>query len=874
MKPISLFLICYCCCIAAFAHHNKGGTIVYTYLGEGSTAGTSKYQVTVQHYVHCQGIDDEYLQVYLGIFDGASNALLQIVRIQRSNIALIQKTSFNACISSRPDICFFSTNYIATIEVSNNTAGYILSEQECCRADSIVNLVDPGTVGYTNTTSIPGVINGRVYRNNSSPVLTTRDTAVICHNSYFRIDLGTKDPDGDHLTYTFCGAKATGSTNRQPNPPSAPPYSDVPYTPGYSATVPLGSGVTIDAATGVISGIAPADTGQYIIAVCISEIRNGVLISTTKKEVLITVDDCTLITPVLTSYLNCDNYSFHFQNLSPDGGITSYLWDFGVPETTSDTSHAIAPSYIYADTGTYTLKLVITGSAGCTDSTTAAVKVYPGLIADFTFNSNCHTSPISFQDASSYKSGSITDWLWNFDDTASTSNLSSAKDTSHLYTAPGDKAVMLTVQTDKGCRDTARKTIAINDKPAIELPFTDTLICAGDKLAVTIKGTGTAFKWKPVYNIEDANSAISVVYPTDTTIYTVVVTDKSCMDSASIKVNVLPDITVILPSDTAICATDSIVLKPVSHAISYWWSESNEDNTLSANDIKYPYAAPSQTTKYQVVAKLGHCQDKAETIVHVSPYPRVTVSRDMSICYGGTAIVKGITNAAYYNWSPVSGLAHANTLQPHARPAVTTSYILTVKDTFYCPKPVSDTVTIAVIPPVQVHAGNDTTVVERQQLKLLATSNIAPATYTWQPASYLSNPTIYNPVAHFNGTTNDSITYRVKVTTPEGCTGEDNITVYIYKGAPGMYIPTAFTPNSDGLNDVLKPVLAGVTELYYFRVYTRWGQMIFQTSERDAGWDGTFGGKPVTPGTYVFTAAGKDYSGETIKKQGSVVLIR
>src|SRR4051812_37622078 len=111
MKPVSLFIIFCCCCFIAFAHHNKGGTIWYKYLGPGSADNTSKYEVTVQHYVLCQGIDDEYEQVYLGIFDGATNALLQTIKIPRSNIALIQKTTFNACINQTPEICFFSPNY-------------------------------------------------------------------------------------------------------------------------------------------------------------------------------------------------------------------------------------------------------------------------------------------------------------------------------------------------------------------------------------------------------------------------------------------------------------------------------------------------------------------------------------------------------------------------------------------------------------------------------------------------------------------------------------------------------------------------------------------------------------------------------------------
>ncbi len=104
------------------------------------------------------------------------------------------------------------------------------------------------------------------YHNNNSPIPALKDTAVICHNSYFQFDFGSTDADGDVLTYSFCNAEAGGTRqNRQPNPPAPPPYSPIAYTPGYSGSSPLGSNVTINSKTGLISGIAPNAIGQYVI---------------------------------------------------------------------------------------------------------------------------------------------------------------------------------------------------------------------------------------------------------------------------------------------------------------------------------------------------------------------------------------------------------------------------------------------------------------------------------------------------------------------------------------------------------------------------------------------------------------------------------
>lgn len=875
MNKLLLLILVLLTAGSTFARHNKGGTIMYTYLGAGTAANTSMYTVTVQHYINCERLGDEPNSIYLGIFDAATNSLVTTIIVSRSSVTEVQKKTFDACINPAPTICFYLAIYSTTITVTNNTAGYLLAEQECCRADGTVNISNPSNVGFTNTTTIPGIINGTVYRTNSSPVLSIKDTAVICHNSAFTIDFGATDPDGDQLTYTFCTSTASGSTNRQPNPPSAPPYSSVPYTAGYTAEAPLGSGVTINSTTGLISGIAPATTGPYIIAVCVNEFRDGLQIGTTKKEVLVTVADCSLTSAALNpTYTNCNNFKFTFQNESTTSNIASYTWNFGDTKSNSDVSTDPTPTYTYADTGTYKLKLKVVSTAGCSDSTTSTVKVYPGFTPDFTYAGSCFQSPFTFNDATYTRYGTINSRAWTFGETSSASNTAITQNTTHQYATPGTKTVTLTVGTSVGCSGVATKSVLVNDKPQIVLPFTDTLICSGDKLPLIVQGSGTVFSWTPLYNITNANTNNPTVYPTDTTVYTVTVSDKACVDSATITVNVLPFITVTLPIDTAICATDSIMLQPVSDALSYTWVESGTGGTLGSNTIKYPRAAPLQTTIYAVTANLGHCQDKAQTIVYVSPYPTAVLSADTSICYGATALLQATTAAANYTWAPTASLVNAGTLQPTAGPMATTTYTLTVTDTFYCPKPVTDTIIVTVIPPVLVNAGNDTSSVIGQPLQLLATANNENVAYAWLPAVYVSNANIANPVVTINTSTIDTITYYVTATTPQGCKGSDQLMVFIYKTLPSIFIPSGFTPNGDGNNDVFKLVLTGIVKLNFFRVYNRWGQLIYQTSQQGAGWNGSINGVMQQSGTYVYTAQGVDYTGKTLQQKGTVVLIR
>ena len=94
------------------------------------------------------------------------------------------------------------------------------------------------------------------------------------------------------------------------------------------------------------------------------------------------------------------------------------------------------------------------------------------------------------------------------------------------------------------------------------------------------------------------------------------------------------------------------------------------------------------------------------------------------------------------------------------------------------------------------------------------------------------------------------------------------------KSQPDILVPSGFTPNGDGKNDILKPIPVGITELQYFRIYNRWGQLLFSTSQQGIGWDGMYNGIPQGSGTYVFVTQGKDIYGKTVFRKGTAVLIR
>ena len=167
---------------------------------------------------------------------------------------------------------------------------------------------------------------------------------------------------------------------------------------------------------------------------------------------------------------------------------------------------------------------------------------------------------------------------------------------------------------------------------------------------------------------------------------------------------------------------------------------------------------------------------------------------------------------------------------------------------------------------VNANAGGDTIAIYDQPLQLQASGGIS---YQWTPATSLDNSNIANPVARLK----NDISYILKVTTQQGCIGYDTINIKVYNKFD-IYVPTGFTPNNDGKNDFLKAIGVGIRKMEYFRIYNRWGQEIFSTTELNKGWDGKIKGIQQPAGIYVWMVKGIDIFGKLITKKGTSSLIR
>jgi gliding motility-associated-like protein len=198
-------------------------------------------------------------------------------------------------------------------------------------------------------------------------------------------------------------------------------------------------------------------------------------------------------------------------------------------------------------------------------------------------------------------------------------------------------------------------------------------------------------------------------------------------------------------------------------------------------------------------------------------------------------------------------------------------YVVYIKDNNNCVTTLPIAVAAIPVPILNVFAGKDTSVVINQPLQLNAidVNNIGFVSYTWSPSFGLNSIDIKTPIALLNR----DFAYEVIATTADGCIATDSIKIKVTY-LSDIFVPTAFTPNGDGRNDILRPKLIGVKELKYFTIYNRYGEKIYTTSKENVGWDGSIRGKLQNTGTYVWMAEAVDYKGQIVFRKGTTTLIK
>ncbi|MEO7768919.1 MAG: T9SS type B sorting domain-containing protein, partial [Ferruginibacter sp.] len=428
----------------------------------------------------------------------------------------------------------------------------------------------------------------------------------------------------------------------------------------------------------------------------------------------------------------------------------------------------------------------------------------------------------------------------------------------------------LKVTDSNGCTDTAQFNAIISPAPILG---SDKMVpaCAGVSVDLTKEyvTTGLTASW--------TKGGIAVTNPATVTIagaYQLIVTNTSaCADTAiaTVIINTNPTVKTGNPTAACIPSTIDLTASGVTNGSTPGLSYTYWQNISAITPYQNPQNAVDGV--YYIKGTDGNgCFDIKAVTATVYQMPVVNAGNDTTICNQSFAILRGSANnlsvgMVSYLWSPATGLSRADTSTIIVRPAATITY--TIKATVNygpCILSATDNIRVNVQPPVPAFAGNDTIAISGIPFQLRASGG---AGYLWFPTGPLNNPSIPNPLAVLQQDTR----FTVRVTDFAGCVAMDTVTIKIYNGIT-YYLPNAFSPNGDGLNDIFRPVPAGIVSTDWFRIYSRYGELVFETTKWLDGWDGNFRGKKQPIGNYIWAIKGKGRDGNVIQMKGNVLLVR
>ncbi len=400
----------------------------------------------------------------------------------------------------------------------------------------------------------------------------------------------------------------------------------------------------------------------------------------------------------------------------------------------------------------------------------------------------------------------------------------------------------------------------------------EAVVCSGDTLLLELFGdVSYEWTWSPSTGLNVDTGNVVLAAPLVTTTYTVSGTGSFCGDvEREITVFVDSDAFADAGPDKFICPGEEVMLEG-SGGFTYLWEPSLG---LSADNVANPLANPSVTRTYTLTTQTSNgCEETDEVTVTVYTPPNVFAGLDVTIC-GGDEVTLSATGAISYEWTPSGGLNTTSGETVIASPTITTNYVVVGTDDNGCSSSAEVEVFVNPQPDISASASQTTIdvalpVPESATLTALSSGGV---NYSWTPLDgILTDPNSSSVEVQPSDTT----TYYVTVTDANGCTNIDSITINVI-GFYEVFLPTAFSPNADGINDTYAPIIIGLTpdrRLIDFSIYNRWGELVFISKDRFFGWDGTIGGTPQPLGTYVIVVRSEVF-GEGIVHREAFQLVR
>ncbi|MDX2285832.1 MAG: PKD domain-containing protein [Bacteroidia bacterium] len=562
----------------------------------------------------------------------------------------------------------------------------------------------------------------------------------------------------------------------------------------------------------------------------------------------------------------------------------SYAWNLG-DGTRSD---AGSPQHTYGDDGSYTVRMVATTARGCQDSLNVTASVFANPQAAFSATTVCEGERTLFTNQSQAGSSSQLGFQWDFGD----GNGASIASPAYLYASYGLRNAVLIVQDGNTCADTASQPVRVYALPSAA--FQADSACAGtdfqfvnlsatpDGSRITTSfwdfgngGTTVALNPRMIYNQPGR-------YP----IFLRVTTEFGCKDSAAGTVGAYPvpsatfDFVSACTFDTIQVVSNSLILNPLFNDqivdLSWDWG----DNSLAANSISrtngHAYQAPGlYPVTLSAISDKG-CIGSLTRTVEAYPIPELPALTGDTVCFGEQGFLVAIDgqHTARLEWfDDLNAAAPFYTGNAFATPPALFTQI-------YYVQPISDRncrgsrvpFGVYVYPEGDWNLRFNQEVLEIPQAILEASvQGSKPAeAYAWSLGDG-TRSTDPAPVHEYEFPGMYEVS--VQVTDADGCPHTLSGVVEV-KELIAAFIPSAFTPNGDGMNDEFF-IQSLLLQSLSFQVFNRWGQLVYEANTPDFRWNGNdLQGKPLTEGVYVYRFSARDLRGNEFAKEGTVTLVR
>ncbi|MBN4051575.1 PKD domain-containing protein [bacterium AH-315-M05] len=588
----------------------------------------------------------------------------------------------------------------------------------------------------------------------------------------------------------------------------------------------------------------------------------------------------------------CLNQATVFADASTiaNGTIIAWQWDFG---DGTGTSTAQNPTYTYSIPDTFTVTLTVTSDSGCTTVVGYPVEVFPLPVAGFTTANVCLYDDAVFTDASTISSGIINSWQWDFGD----GNTSNTQNPANLYNMDGPYAVSLIVTSDNSCQDTIVQPIQIY--PAPNAGFSTNNVCLYDDAVFTDASSvssGIIISWN--WNFDDGNTSTTQdpthPYLTDGTydVSLVVITDNNCVDTVIQPLIIYP-VPIAGFTTGPICLDDAAVFTDVTtinspdNVVLWDWDFGDGLGTSTIQNPSYNYGSEGLYNVQLNATSNNSCTNNTSLTIEIYPLPMINFTSDKingcaPLCvdfFDLTTLSGGTLNS--WDWDFGDGSPDATAQNPsycylnNGQTSLIYDVTLTVTTNQGCQSD-STILEIEVYPvPVAIFDFSPLTGTILNPFINFIDQSISNSIALWSwdfGDGYTS--TITSPTHAYADTGNYLVELLVR--NPFGCL-DSVIRDVVIEGDYILFVPNAFTPNDDLINDTFFPQGTGIDEnSFEMYIYDRWGDKVYETYDIKKPWDGRAndGRKIAQQGVYIWVILIKDINEKRHRHVGHVTLIR